>query len=601
MSSPNSRAARYRRELKSLNAPSPLSSVRQSPRLLSKHQSHIDNRHQPRVTINSSSKTKQYYGNKDINNRGDSLTRRLFSGTTINKQPAIYPSLPLPPSADIKKARSAANAIKLRAKLQQEKQARAKTTQTSMSSKNKKQRPPADDDTSPNSDSHSSDDKDRNDDDDSNYHPSPNHSDDNVNNSEDEHHEQPKKRSKSSAPVYDVNDSVNDFAMRNRHREVFFDRAFRDEDSPNSSACRPQAEVDNIIFILEHWEVGKKISSLIQDIEKYRVVKAFRESHKVGYKHEEKYFVEYITLPDGFERAVLRRKEPSRPHGGRIVVSREQVFDAIDEWHRHCGHMGQERTHSYCRDKYYNCTQTLVRIYCETCFVCRSKNPTVKPMKGSRKPIRSNGYRDRFQVDLIDFRKMRKRDPFGVLMKWVVTVKDHATGFTHISAIPSKTAHNVAHRLQEVFGLIGYPSIFHTDNGKEFTAREILQYLRRVNPNILSVTGRPRKPSDQGSVERMNRLVKRLIGSELSQRRLAGENPNWTEVLGAVMATINSQKGRSSYAASSYMSIFGQKYDQDFSCSKEEARLCWSVKDRLLVSKKNSLLHLFFERIICFI
>ena len=81
-----------------------------------------------------------------------------------------------------------------------------------------------------------------------------------------------------------------------------------------------------------------------------------------------------------------------------------------------------------------------------------------------------------------------------------------------------------------LFGLIGYPAIFHTDNGKEFTARSILQFLRRVNPNILTVTGRPRKPSDQGSVERMNRLVKRVIGSELAERRMAGENPNWTEV-----------------------------------------------------------------------
>jgi hypothetical protein len=70
---------------------------------------------------------------------------------------------------------------------------------------------------------------------------------------------------------------------------------------------------------------------------------------------------------------------------------------------------------------------------------------------------------------------MRKRDPFGVLMRWIVTVKDHATGFTYVSAIPRKTARFVAHRLQEVFGLIGYPSIFHTDNGKEFTARSILR------------------------------------------------------------------------------------------------------------------------------
>jgi hypothetical protein len=43
--------------------------------------------------------------------------------------------------------------------------------------------------------------------------------------------------------------------------------------------------------------------------------------------------------------------------------------------------------------------------------------------------------------------------------------------------------------------------IFHTDNGKEFTAKVVLEFFRDLNPNILTVTGRPRRPSDQGSVE----------------------------------------------------------------------------------------------------
>jgi hypothetical protein len=82
----------------------------------------------------------------------------------------------------------------------------------------------------------------------------------------------------------------------------------------------------------------------------------------------------------------------------------------------------------------------------------------------------------------------------------------------------------------------------------------------------------------------MNRLVKRVIGSELAERRMAGENPNWTEVLGSVMAAINSQTGRCAYSSSSFQTIFGQQYDQDISCSKEEARQCWTVDERLKVS-----------------
>ncbi len=43
--------------------------------------------------------------------------------------------------------------------------------------------------------------------------------------------------------------------------------------------------------------------------------------------------------------------------------------------------------------------------------------------------------------------------------------------------------------------------IFHTDNGKGFTAKVVLEFFQDLNPNILAVTVRPRHPSEQGSVE----------------------------------------------------------------------------------------------------
>ena len=81
----------------------------------------------------------------------------------------------------------------------------------------------------------------------------------------------------------------------------------------------------------------------------------------------------------------------------------------------------------------------------------------------------------------------------------------------------------------------------------------------------------------------MNRLVKRLIGSELAERRVAGENPNWTEILGAVMSYINTQQGRMANSISAYEAIYGLSYDQEVSCSLEEARQCWTVEQRLKV------------------
>ncbi len=113
--------------------------------------------------------------------------------------------------------------------------------------------------------------------------------------------------------------------------------------------------------------------------------------------------------------------------------------------------------------------------YCETCLTCMQKNPVTKQQKGSWKPILSRWFCLRFQIDLLDRRKLCKRDLFGVMMHWIMAVKDHATGFVFLlCSLPRKRADFIAYKLQEFFGVIGYPIIFHTDNGKEFIAKVIL-------------------------------------------------------------------------------------------------------------------------------
>jgi hypothetical protein len=144
-------------------------------------------------------------------------------------------------------------------------------------------------------------------------------------------------------------------------------------------------------------------------------------------------------------------------------------------------------------------------------------------------------------------------------MRWIMTVKDRLTGFIYLSALLRKRAKSVAYKLQEIFGVIGFHKIFHTNNGKEFTAKVVIKFLCKMNPDILTVTVRPRRPQDQGSVENMNKFVKRNICSLLSERRMLGENPNWTEVLGAVSAAINSQHGRGKDNVSAFEAVYCQK------------------------------------------
>ena len=256
----------------------------------------------------------------------------------------------------------------------------------------------------------------------------------------------------------------------------------------------------------------------------------FWHEHPLGNKYIHQYCLAEVYVPGDLEPHTVVKRLKKNAKG-----KKEILFDASDEWHRGNGHLGQERTWTYCKKKYCNVSQDHAKDYLKTCLTCMQKNLVTKIEKGSRKPIVLKLFCDRFQIDLVNFCTLWRRDPFSVLMHWAMTIKDHATRLTYFCALSCKHPDLFAYKLQEIFGAIGYPKKSHTDNGKEFTAKLILRFLCHLNPNVLLVTGRPRRPQDQGSVENTNKLAKRTPGCVLAKRR--------SVVLGSVAAFINSQHG----------------------------------------------------------
>jgi hypothetical protein len=53
--------------------------------------------------------------------------------------------------------------------------------------------------------------------------------------------------------------------------------------------------------------------------------------------------------------------------------------------------------------------------------------------------------------------------------------------------------------------------LFNSDNGKEFIATVVADLLKESNPNCYIVTGRPRTPREQGSVESANKVVQQVL------------------------------------------------------------------------------------------
>ena len=297
------------------------------------------------------------------------------------------------------------------------------------------------------------------------------------------------------------------------HRRLFLENAFGlnvdgtslGEDFIPKKQFRSVKSVEQyeqMVRILSRWGDDEFVKNASAKCDAANDFRRFRRQNKTGYMYSKDFYVQDRELVDGsFKKVLVKRSDNS------IVSDMLSVFDVIDEAHRGGGHMGIDRTLQATKPMYHSPTQELVTIYCSLCYVCQEKTPVIPARKGAKKPIISSAFCDRFQVDLIDMRTCRRKNEYGVWMRWILTVKDHSTGLIYLSSLPFKEARFVAYELERYFGFVGYPQIFHTDNGKEFVAKKVIELLKKNNPHCYPIRGWPRTPHDQGSVKSGNKTV----------------------------------------------------------------------------------------------
>ncbi len=127
-------------------------------------------------------------------------------------------------------------------------------------------------------------------------------------------------------------------------------------------------------------------------------------------------------------------------------------------------------------------------------------------------------------------------------------------------------------------------SSLHADNRKEFIATIVVDLIKESNPNCFIITGHPRTPQDQGSVESANKIVQQVLKSISFENCLQSIEVNWTKLLGQVMAVCNSHSGKWRHSVSSYEAVFGQKYHPQLKCNMSKMRECRSIFQRLKLS-----------------
>ena len=256
-----------------------------------------------------------------------------------------------------------------------------------------------------------------------------------------------------------------------KHRKMFLQRAFGinpDGTAITDASMLPGTlkkyksvktveQYEDIIRVLNNWGDDVVLKHAPSDDSEAAAFLKFRKSNSQGYNYIKHFEVEKTEALDGSVKFILKHKK-----SGGIVSHMLNIFDVIHDAHSRQGHMKVEKTLANCASMFYSPTYELCKLFIADCFVCHEKHPRVPATKGAKKPILSSEFRDRIQVDLIDMRAMRKRDVYGNMQRWIMTVKDHSTGLVYLCALPRKKASFVAAELEKYFGFIGYPEIFHT-------------------------------------------------------------------------------------------------------------------------------------------
>ncbi|XP_057301677.1 uncharacterized protein LOC130636092 [Hydractinia symbiolongicarpus] len=157
---------------------------------------------------------------------------------------------------------------------------------------------------------------------------------------------------------------------------------------------------------------------------------------------------------------------------------------------------------------YFRGINELARVFLKNCPTCKVSNPLPQTELPPPIPIRTFWPHQRLQFDLIllavNKRKYLSNNIWG--FKHILTVKCTFSKYIWLFPIISKEAEHIYTSLRFLCEKEGFPEIFQSDNGKEFVAKIITDFLKTHDVQIKH--GRPYHPQSQGQVENANKVVK---------------------------------------------------------------------------------------------
>ena len=350
----------------------------------------------------------------------------------------------------------------------------------------------------------------------------------------------PSKTLKSAETISVFSQSDNDPLLIEKHRENFNKVVFPNgiDVFTNKGVHHSAQRIATILKILHYWEKPHRNAVLSKE----EVRLGYNIIGVRGYVTKEEVSVDGIKTTSLFRVSDRTSGTGGKETCNMRVVPNEKIFDVIRSAHLDAGHMAAGSTWNLLKEKkIFSIVFKDVKAFVDTCPNCVAKPMKKAQPKGASKPIASGQFRDRFLADLKDMSSDPGLGYDGTVYKWLLTVKDHFTRFVYLAPLKTKSPDAVAEVLSQYFGLMGYPLVFHTDNGLEFIAESIVSAVRELHPTCITVRGRVRTPRDQGSVERSHQtsasVLTALVADE--KKRNPQTKKTWVQMCGPGMAAMN--------------------------------------------------------------
>ena len=210
--------------------------------------------------------------------------------------------------------------------------------------------------------------------------------------------------------------------------------------------------------------------------------------------------------------------------GERSLSMRDRL---ILEYHngRLGGHLGRDKTyHRLERDWWWPGMYTSVVDWCRHCLPCQKENSRTGVSAWSRTEFYDRPFRV-IQFDIVQCTEHGGEGGSVTGAKYILTAICCFSRWPWLMAIPDKSAEVVAKALLEkvILGVAMFPTVFRSDNAKEFVS-DLIRYMNRLL-GINHITGSVYHPQSQGLVENMHRTMSHIL------RMLISENPTEWEAM----------------------------------------------------------------------